>query len=275
MPDRRQGQRRPQGKGRPRTAPLSQGDFERLQAAILALHSQRDLRALREALPGIFLGLIEADYFALGDFRIDPARRLVKVLNVWESRPMLVGDLLAAAERNMFDHPFMQHALRSGPVSGALKLSDFLTLPQLRSTRLYRELLRPANVGRLMSVYSLGGPGMASLSLMRAETKSDFTERDRALFELLRPHFDLARANIERESALRVNRSNSLKAAGFTPREIEVALWLGQGKTNAEVALILAMLVRTVEKHVEHILRKLGAVNRAAAAVAIDEFLRA
>ena len=40
---------------------------------------------------------------------------------------------------------------------------------------------------------------------------------------------------------------------------------MSEGKTNAEVGLILDSAKRTVEKHVEHILEKLGVENRAAA----------
>ena len=52
---------------------------------------------------------------------------------------------------------------------------------------------------------------------------------------------------------------------GLTPREAEVLFWLSEGKTNAEIGIILDSSRRTVEKHVEHILDKLGVENRAAA----------
>lgn len=63
----------------------------------------------------------------------------------------------------------------------------------------------------------------------------------------------------------------ALLALGLTPREAEVLFWVSEGKTNAEVGLILNSARRTVEKHVEHILEKLGVENRSAA---IREALR-
>ena len=54
-----------------------------------------------------------------------------------------------------------------------------------------------------------------------------------------------------------------------------MALWLAQCKTNPEIAIILATPVRTIEKHVEHILHKLGVENRVAAAIAITGIIRA
>jgi len=54
-----------------------------------------------------------------------------------------------------------------------------------------------------------------------------------------------------------------------------VALWLAQGKSNSEIGRILAMPVRTAEKHVERILMKLHARTRAAAAVTVGEIVLA
>jgi DNA-binding CsgD family transcriptional regulator len=56
---------------------------------------------------------------------------------------------------------------------------------------------------------------------------------------------------------------------GLTPRELEVATWLTLAKNNPEIAVILGMGRRTVEKHVERILEKLGVENRTAAALLI------
>lgn len=255
---------------------LSTRDFSALQRAILALYSQRDLESFREAVPGIFLGIIPADYFSVGDGRVDVARRVVRVLNLWESRPLRVGPLLEAFERTLFDHPLTQHSLRNGTGRPrGQRLSDVLTMAQLRRTRLYREALRPAGIGRMLSIGSLAGPGLAALTLTRPEGQPDFTARDRTVLEALQPHFDQARTNLERETQLRATRSQSLKAHGMTPRETEVALWLAQGKTNREIATILAAPVRTIEKHVERILQKMGVENRAAAAIAVSEIVRA
>ncbi|MFS2117470.1 helix-turn-helix domain-containing protein, partial [Herbaspirillum frisingense] len=59
----------------------------------------------------------------------------------------------------------------------------------------------------------------------------------------------------------------SLEACRLTPRESDVLLWLGKGKTNRDIADILGMSPRTVNKHLEHIFVKLGVETRSAAAV--------
>ncbi len=54
---------------------------------------------------------------------------------------------------------------------------------------------------------------------------------------------------------------------GLTPREAEVLLWLTRGKPNRDIAEILDLSPRTVNKHLETIFSKLGVENRASAAV--------
>lgn len=57
----------------------------------------------------------------------------------------------------------------------------------------------------------------------------------------------------------------SLESLGLTRREAEVLAWVSEGKTNAEIGVILRASRRTVDKHLEHIYRKLGVETRAAA----------
>jgi len=57
---------------------------------------------------------------------------------------------------------------------------------------------------------------------------------------------------------------------GLTSRESEVLSWLSKGKANRDIAQILGLSPRTVDKHLEQIYAKLGVENRtAAAAIAV------
>lgn len=56
------------------------------------------------------------------------------------------------------------------------------------------------------------------------------------------------------------------KQLGLTTREGEVLSWLSKGKTNRDIAQILGLSPRTVDKHLEQIYAKLGVENRTAAA---------
>jgi DNA-binding NarL/FixJ family response regulator len=52
----------------------------------------------------------------------------------------------------------------------------------------------------------------------------------------------------------------------LTQREAEVLLWIARGKSNRDVAEILTLSPRTVNKHLEQIYAKLGVENRTSAA---------
>lgn len=56
------------------------------------------------------------------------------------------------------------------------------------------------------------------------------------------------------------------RAFNISLREAEVLMWLTHGKSNKEIAEILDLSPRTVNKHLEQIFEKLGIENRTAAA---------
>jgi len=60
---------------------------------------------------------------------------------------------------------------------------------------------------------------------------------------------------------------------GLTPRVAQTLLWLAQGKTNSEIAIILGNSESTVKKHVLEIFEKLGVETRTAASLRALEVL--
>jgi DNA-binding CsgD family transcriptional regulator len=69
-----------------------------------------------------------------------------------------------------------------------------------------------------------------------------------------------------KRSALPKTGQRSNLVHGLTARECEILFWVGRGKSNAEIAMILEIKPATVGKHLEHIYPKLGVENRTAAA---------
>lgn len=61
------------------------------------------------------------------------------------------------------------------------------------------------------------------------------------------------------------------KICNLSSREMEVLCWLGEGKSNKEIARLLAISDATVKVHVKAILRKLQVKNRTKAALWITE----
>ena len=61
------------------------------------------------------------------------------------------------------------------------------------------------------------------------------------------------------------------RLAGLSGREREVALAVGEGRSNAEIAAALHMSVATVKAHVSRLLAKLGLENRVQIALLVQE----
>jgi len=69
--------------------------------------------------------------------------------------------------------------------------------------------------------------------------------------------------------------SAPLEKLGLTPREAEVLLWVAQGKSNADIAIIAGASEKTVKNHLTHVFEKLGVESRNAATVRALEVLSA
>jgi DNA-binding response OmpR family regulator len=78
----------------------------------------------------------------------------------------------------------------------------------------------------------------------------------------------LTEARLSRDAATAAV-SADLSHYQLTPRELDVLAWIARGKTNRDIAEILGMSPRTVNKHLEHIFVKLGVETRAAAAALV------
>jgi DNA-binding CsgD family transcriptional regulator len=58
-----------------------------------------------------------------------------------------------------------------------------------------------------------------------------------------------------------------LQALGLTPRQAQVLYWMMQGRSNPDIAALLAVRPRTVDKFAEAVFRRLGVDNRLAASL--------
>jgi DNA-binding NarL/FixJ family response regulator len=76
-----------------------------------------------------------------------------------------------------------------------------------------------------------------------------------------------------RSSGADFSSAEPLESLGLTPKQAEVLLWVAQGKSNAEVAVILEITEATVKKHIEHIFAKLRVEKRGAASLIAIEAL--
>lgn len=247
------------------TAHLSARDFAAIQSAIFELNSFTDLTEFRRALPGIMLRLIPADYFVWNELAF--IKGLPHAVDFAESKPGLLLPFIKRLYPVFTEHPFNKEFLNN-PDPSPLMFSDFYTLKELYATRLYQVAhAHPDGWSRQLSVPVHLHPGLIS-SLNFTSRRRNFTERDRAALKTIKTFFKQAYQNTEITSA-RAAAAGPLLRYQLTTREAEIGIWLSEGKSNPEIASITGISPRTVEKHVEKILAKLGAENRTIAAVMI------
>ncbi len=209
-------------------------------------------------------------------------RRGVRAMTPWEKdfSEMREPFFACSGER----HPHTAYYRETGDGT-ARRLSDVVPTSQLQRTRFFNEISRPIRINWQITFYE-PLPQDGTLMLAACRKRTNFSERDVLLFDLLRPHVAGAwRRIIGRERLRGLREANSaalmnadsaaLRTLGLTEREAEVLVWLSQGKTNPEIGIILGMGLPTVKTHLLHIFTKLGCETRTAAArMALEAFTR-
>jgi DNA-binding CsgD family transcriptional regulator len=149
-------------------------------------------------------------------------------------------------------------------VRSVIKITDFYSARQWRSTGMRTEIYRPMGLEHHLQLHlRLPAPPRPAawmgrtfrLCLFRGPGP-DFSDRDRALLTLLRPHLHQAYLDAERcrEGTPRL-----------TPRQWELLRLVAAGHTNAQIARSLGLPEGTVRKHLENIYARLNVSSRTAA----------
>jgi DNA-binding NarL/FixJ family response regulator len=78
-------------------------------------------------------------------------------------------------------------------------------------------------------------------------------------------------AHVTRDETARRRRGARAQLEALTDREREVAVAIGEGRSNSEIASVLYMSVPTVKAHVSHAMAKLGLNNRVQVALLVHD----
>jgi DNA-binding NarL/FixJ family response regulator len=105
-------------------------------------------------------------------------------------------------------------------------------------------------------VACLPAPAGRSLRLLLRRDSGGFTERDKLLAELLRPHLHAVYQDAQRRQA---------GAPRLTARQWELLRLVAAGHSNADIARQLFLSENTVRKHLENIYQRLNVSSRTAA----------
>jgi DNA-binding CsgD family transcriptional regulator len=130
---------------------------------------------------------------------IDPQSQRVNV--VMEPLPSDFPEGEQIFERHVHEHPLVRHYQRTND-GRAVKISDFLTQSQFHRLELYNEFFRKLEVEHQMAV-TLPAPVPLVIGIAVNRSGKDFSERDRLLLDLLRPHLVQAYYNARSATQLR------------------------------------------------------------------------
>lgn len=170
---------------------LESGDYSSILDILAALREPRSREDLARIVIPQLAKLLGSDITSYNE--VNPAAR--EVTGFIEPDEFDIASLSATLERFMHDHPVIMHNHRTGGPE-ALRISDFISQRELHDTGLYRELYRPMGVEYQISItLPTRKPLIAALVFNRKT--NDFSDRDRAVLNILRPHlataFDSAR----------------------------------------------------------------------------------
>jgi DNA-binding CsgD family transcriptional regulator len=190
-------------------------------------------------------------------------------------RTVVPSGMVSRREIEVFDRYFYEHPLvrehGRNPNAVTKRIDDLVAPAEFYRTPLYNDYYRPIRIEHVMAVpIHVDGRFLVSFVFNRSGT--GFTDRDRDLAEVVRPHLaNLYRLGvaIEKTRELPADAPFDRAAAPLTSREREVLDWVAAGKTNRDVAAILGASRRTVEKHLERIYEKLGVETRTAAVMRV------
>jgi DNA-binding CsgD family transcriptional regulator len=237
-------------------ARMAVGDAE-LRTMLRIIDAPDDGEPLPRSVLGELLRLFRAD--AVYFLRLDVERREIPLYQeCGEHADVAEEDSLTGVFwSNYWSAPFCSYPDRTGDLGRVTTESDFGTLAALRRTEMWSEYFRRYGVHREMMVCLPSPPRRTLRLLLTRGPGSGFSERDRGLLTLLRPHLDARYRRWQR----------ARRPATLTPRQRELLALVAAGRTNGQIARHLCIAEGTVRTHLENIFERLQVNSRAAAVV--------
>jgi DNA-binding CsgD family transcriptional regulator len=156
--------------------------------------------------------------------------------------------------------------LHTGDMSTVICTSDFFSDRQLRNQPAFAELFAPFGTKYDMMAALTEEPDHARRICFWRNSGRDFSERDRLVLQLLRPHLYEVYFDAQRRRS---------GVPRLTRREQQVLRLAARGRSNADIARELFISVSTVRKHLEHVYDRTGVRTRNAAAAIMLPHLNA
>ena len=159
------------------------------------------------------------------------------------------------------EHPLCRHQQAYADFSAA-RLSDVIPRRRLVNSRIYAEWFRPDGIEAELEI-GITRSRTLTRNFVLNRIRGDFSSRDRAVLELVRPHLHRIHEMTQLRRAIAPPEPEELNR--LTAREGEILELVAAGMSNAAIAERLWISPATVKKHLENTYAKLGVANRTAA----------
>lgn len=170
---------------------LKQKDFQALLDFLRDSYAIRDLDGFVAHVVSGLPKLVPADATVYNEYNFKRNRI------VWQQEP--ANYAFPGSERiweeYSHEHPILNHFRRTKD-GRAVKFSDFVSQRQFRCTGLYNEFFRSLNITHQMT-FCLQEPTGLLVAIALNRTATNFSDRERLLLNLLRPHLMQAYQNAE------------------------------------------------------------------------------
>lgn len=145
-----------------------------------------------------------------------------------------------------------------------IRPTDFLSRTNWNRNPFQNEVCLQMGLREMMAVeVNDSGPNQETIyAAVIGRDKGSFSQSDYLRFDRIRWSIRPLMAHLKKNESSINQTTIEVPVNRLTPREQEVLHWMGKGKRNREIATIIKCAPRTVEKHVESILRKTNAESR-------------
>jgi DNA-binding CsgD family transcriptional regulator len=215
--------------------PLSAADIRKVLDFVGEAHGAGDLEELRAFLPSGLSGLVRTDWASYNEVGVDGS------VYVAVSVPEVPGELVAEWVRYAHQNPLANRHARTRD-GRAYRFSDVAARDELDRLELFQGFYKTLGI-RHQIAFTLPSPPELTFALALSRGGRDYSDRDRDLLNLTRPHLIQAYRNVQaRERAGRL---------------IE-ALRRGVDAGREAIAVIEGRSVSFVSRGAEKLLRALG-----------------
>jgi DNA-binding CsgD family transcriptional regulator len=225
-----------------------------------------DVDELRDGLLAALRDAVPCDYVSLNQVGPDPDQNWSVV------EPPMPIQSHALFYRLAHQNPLAERHLRTRD-GRPYRLSDVVTPAEFHQTDLYREFYAPIGIEYQIS-FALPSTGEEILAIALSRIETDFTNEERELLAVARPHLIQVYRNALHHSDVisrRVLRSapfadqKTLQDLGLTPAQAKVLSLVASGQSTSDIASELRISERTVQKHLQGVYHRLGVSDRSAA----------